>query len=150
MQKVLVTKMKPEDLDEVYEIDKSSFSIPWSKESFENELKNILATYFVARLDNKIIGYIGSWLIIDECHITNIAVDLSYRRKGIAYELVKTLLNYCNENGISYAYLEVRKSNMPAQKLYERFGFKSDGIRKDYYKNPDGTFEDAILMSKEI
>lgn len=150
MSEIKIQKMTFDDLDEVYEIDKESFPIPWTKTSFEEELKNMLAMYLVAKEDGKVIGYIGSWMIIDECHITNIAILSSYRRKGIASELVKELIKYCNENGISYVLLEVRLNNTPAQRLYEKFGFKTDGIRKGYYKNPDGTYDDAILMTKEI
>lgn len=150
MSEVKIEKMTFDDLDEVYAIDKESFPIPWSKTSFEEELKNMLSIYLVAKEDGKVIGYIGSWMIIDECHITNIAILPSHRRKGIASKLVKELMNYCNENGISYMLLEVRTNNVPAQKLYEKFGFKSDGIRKGYYKNPDGTYDDAMLMTKEF
>lgn len=150
MSDIKIEKMTFDDLEEVYEIDKESFPIPWSKTSFEEELKNILSTYLTAKIDGKVVGYIGSWMIIDECHITNIAILPSYRRKGIASKLVKELINYCNENGISYMLLEVRTNNVPAQKLYEKFGFKSDGIRKGYYKNPDGTYDDAMLMTKEF
>lgn len=150
MEDVEISKMTSEDLDDVYEIDKESFPIPWSKASFEDELKNMLATYFVAKLNGKIVGYIGMWMIIDECHITNIAVHPKYRRIGIASKLVEKTLDYCNESGVSYVLLEVRLNNFSAQNLYERFGFKSDGIRKGYYKNPDGTYDDAILMTKEF
>lgn len=150
MDNIQIEKMSFEDLDDVYEIDKDSFPIPWSKSSFEEELKNILATYLVAKINKKVVGYIGSWMVIDECHITNIAVHSRYRRKGIAKKLVNELLHYCNEHGISYILLEVRLNNISAQKLYESFGFQLDGVRKSYYKNPDGTYEDAILMTKEI
>lgn len=150
MTNIIIEKMTFEDLDDVYEIDKDSFPVPWSKSSFEEELRNMLATYLVAKVDGKVIGYIGSWMVIDECHITNIAVNSKYRRKGVASKLVNELLKYCNNHGISYVLLEVRLNNFAAQKLYERFGFKSDGIRKGYYKNPDGTYDDAILMTKEF
>ena len=150
MDEIKIEKMTFDDLDDVYEIDKDSFPVPWSKSSFEEELKNILATYFVAKIDGKVIGYLGSWMVIDECHITNIAVHSKYRRNGIASKLVQELLRYCNEHGISYILLEVRINNFAAQKLYETFGFQTDGIRKGYYKNPDGTYDDAILMVKEI
>ena len=138
------------DLDEVYEIDKNSFPIPWSKSSFEEELKNILAVYLVAKIEGKVIGYIGSWMVIDECHITNIAVHPNYRRNGVASKLVKELLKYCDEHGIFYILLEVRTNNVVAQSLYQKFGFELDGIRKNYYKNTDGTYDDAILMTKEM
>ena len=150
MAKIIIEKMTFDNLDEVYEIDKESFPVPWSKESFEEELKNILSTYLVAKIDDKVVGYIGSWMVIDECHITNIAVHPDYRRQGIANKLVEELLKYCNEHGISYILLEVRINNLSAQNLYKKFGFTSDGIRKGYYKNPDGTYDDAILMTKEF
>ena len=150
MLDIIIDKMTFEDLDEVYEIDKKSFPIPWSKSSFEEELKNMLAIYLVARIDNKIVGYIGSWMVIDECHITNIAIHPDYRRNGIAKKLVNELFKYCNEHGISYILLEVRANNISAQKLYESLGFLTDGVRKGYYKNPDGTYDDAVLMTKEI
>ena len=150
MQKIIISKMTADDLDGVYEIDKKSFPIPWQKSSFEEELKNILATYLVAKLNDKIVGYIGMWFVIDECHITNIAVHPDFRNSGIAKKLVDEMLKLCNSHGISYILLEVRTNNIPAQKLYESFGFKSDGIRKQYYKNPDGTYDDAILMTKEF
>ena len=150
MQKITISKMTQSDLDDVYEIDKDAFPIPWQKTSFEEELKNILATYLVAKLNDEIVGYIGMWFVIDECHITNVAVHSKYRRMGIASCLIKETLKLCNGHGISYILLEVRTNNIPAQKLYESFGFKSDSIRKGYYKNPDGTYEDAILMTKEF
>ena len=118
--------------------------------NFEEELKNILATYLVVELENEVLGYLGMWFIIDECHVTNIAVKSKYRRKGIATKLIKEMFKLCKEQCISYAFLEVRISNLSAQKLYERFGFKSEGIRKEYYKNPDGSYEDALLMTKEF
>lgn len=150
MQKITISKMTQSDLDAVYEIDKDAFPIPWQKTSFEEELKNILATYLVAKLNDEIVGYIGMWFVIDECHITNVAVHSKYRRMGIASSLIKETLKLCSSHGISYILLEVRANNIPAQKLYESFGFKSDGIRKGYYKNPDETYEDAVLMTKEF
>ena len=150
MSEINIEKMSFDDLEEVYEIDKVSFPIPWSKTSFEEELKNMLATYLVAKIDGRVVGYVGAWMVIDECHITNIAVHPNYRRKKIASKLINALLHFCNEHGISYILLEVRITNTPAQNFYKSFGFQSDGIRKGYYKNPDGTYDDAILMTKEI
>ena len=90
------------------------------------------------------------WFVMDECHVTNIAVHSDYRKQGIASKLIKKMFNLCKEHQSAYILLEVRANNIPAKNLYEKFGFKSDGIRKGYYKNPDGTHEDAILMSKEF
>ena len=102
------------------------------------------------KINKKIIGYIGMWFVMDECHITNVAVLSEYRKKGIATKLIKEMLNLCKEHGTHYIMLEVRKSNLPAQKLYLKFNFTEEVIRKDYYKNPDGTREDAIVMSREL
>ena len=150
MPKIIITKMTKDDLEAVYEIDKESFPIPWQKSSFEEELNNILATYLVAKIDGQVVGYIGMWFVMDECHIMNVAVSSKYRRMGIASKLIKEMFKLCGNHGISYILLEVRANNIPAQKLYESLGFKKEGIRKGYYKNPDGTYEDAILMTKEF
>lgn len=145
-----ISKLTHDDLDGIYEVEKDAFPIPWPISSFEEELKNILATYLVAKIDNKIVGYIGMWFVMDECHITNIAVHSEYRKKGIASTLINEMLKLCKEHQTTYIMLEVRINNIPAQKLYSKFGFSDDVIRKDYYKNPDGTREDALLMSKEL
>ena len=145
-----ITKLTHDDLDGIFEVEKDSFPIPWPISSFEEELKNILATYLVAKIENKVVGYIGMWFVMDECHITNIAVHSEYRKNKIATRLINEMLNLCKEHKTNYIMLEVRESNIPAIKLYSSFGFTEEVIRKDYYKNPDGTREDAIVMSKEL
>ena len=143
-----IRKMKPEYVDAVYEIDKASVPIPWSKKSIEEELNNMLANFLVAVNDEKVIGFAMCWFVMDECHIGNIAVSPDYRRKGVGEKLFKSLLQGTKEHGTNYIILEVRTSNEPAIKLYEKFGFEEVCIRKHYYKNPDGTYEDALIMSK--
>lgn len=150
MKEIIITKMSLADINRVDEIDRLSFPIPWSKSSFEDEITNMLATYLVAKIDDVVVGYIGTRFIIDECHFMNIAVHPDYRNLGVANKLVEEIFKLCNENMITYALLEVRATNIPAQNLYKKFGFKVDGVRKLYYKNPDGTREDAILMTKEF
>ncbi|MBR3888854.1 MAG: ribosomal protein S18-alanine N-acetyltransferase [Clostridia bacterium] len=150
MEKIKIEKMTLDDIDEVLEVCKNSFPIPWSRKSFEEEMSNMLATYLVAKLDDKVVGFIGLWFVMDECHITNIAVHNEYRNKHIATELVNAMFEYCKEHETSYVLLEVRSSNVAAKELYKKFGFKEDVVRKDYYKNPDNTREDAIVMSLEI
>lgn len=147
---VEISKLTHNDLEGIYEVEKDSFPIPWPISSFEEELKNILATYLVAKINNKIIGYIGMWFVMDECHITNIAVLGEYRKQGIASKLINKMLELCKEHQTTYIMLEVRATNIPAQKLYSKFGFAEEVIRKDYYKNPDNTREDAIVMSKDL
>jgi len=125
----------------VYEIEKNSFHTPWSFEQIAGELDNKNACYLVAVDGEKIQGYLGAHIVLDEGYITNIAVRAGCRRRGIASGL---LLEFFDENGgVNKVTLEVRVSNLPAIKLYERFGFKIVSARKNYYKNPD---EDAYLM----
>ncbi|MEZ0536594.1 ribosomal protein S18-alanine N-acetyltransferase [Caldicellulosiruptoraceae bacterium PP1] len=135
--------MTHNDIDEVYEIEVLSFSEPWSKTLFEDELENELAHYFVYEESGKVIGYVGMYHILNEGHITNIAVNPDFRGKGIGKELLLHILKYAKENDIVALTLEVRKSNIVAQNLYKSFGFKEAGIRKNYYKNPT---EDAVIM----
>lgn len=150
MDELYIRKMKPEDLDGVFEVEKTAFPIPWPISSFEEELKNILATYLVAEIDKKIVGYIGMWFIMDECHITNVAVHSEYRKQKIATKLVESMFKLCKEHATTYVTLEVRKQNLPAQSLYKKFGFIKEAVRREYYKNPDNTREDAIIMSLEL
>lgn len=110
----------------------------------------MFATYLVAKIEEKVVGYIGLWFVMDECHITNVAVHSKYRRNKVATLLLNECLNLCKEHETAYILLEVRKSNTPAINLYKNFGFKEDAIRKDYYKNPDNTHEDAIMMSMKL
>ena len=147
---ITLSKLTYDDLDGVYEVEKDSFPIPWNIKSFEEELKNMLATYLVAKFENKIIGFIGMWFVMDECHITTIAVKKDFRRNGVATSLIKEMLKLCKEHKTSYIMLEVRKNNIEAIKLYSKFDFKEEVVRKNYYKNPDGTREDAIVMSREL
>jgi len=145
-----ISKMTAQDIPGIMEIEDASFPVPWQKETFEKELSNMLATYLVAKENDIVVGFIGAWFILDECQITNIAIREEYRRKGIASQLVTKLLKECKKHDTAYLMLEVRANNFAAQKLYEKYGFKAESIRKNYYKNADGTRDDAIVMSQEI
>lgn len=148
---VTIEKMKKEYVDDVFEIDKQSVPIPWSKNSIEEEMNNILAKFIVAKDDDKVIGFAMCWFIMDECHIGNIAVLPDYRNQGIATMLLEDLLKDCKkDHGTCNLLLEVRESNIPAQNLYKKLGFIELIVRKHYYKNPDGSYEDAIIMTKDI
>lgn len=81
MDNVVISKMTYGDIPAVYEVEKTAFPIPWPIETLEKEMQNMLATYLVAKIDNEVIGYIGMWFVMDECHITNLAVHSSHRRK---------------------------------------------------------------------
>ena len=136
--------MTVDDIDNVVEVENNCFSIPWSKASFLREVENNeIALYLVAKIENKAVGYIGVWRIIDEGHITNVAVHSDYRGLGIGSMLVSKLLSLCKKDGINSFTLEVRKSNEIAQKLYRKYGFEERGIRKNYYEDNK---EDAVIM----
>lgn len=144
----LIRDMTEEDIEQVMEIERKTFSTPWSKESFKMEItKNILAKYIVAEIDKKIVGYGGIWIIIDEGHITNIAVDKNYRGKGIGKLLIEGLIDVCREKNAKAITLEVRQSNEIAKSLYKQYGFKEAGVRPGYYSD---NHEDAIIMWKQI
>ena len=146
MSKIEVVRATIEDIDEIMYIEENSFSIPWSRQSVITEIKvNEFAIYFSAKIDGKTIGYAGMWHICDEGHITNIAVHPDFRKLGVGYELLNKLVCYAEDKAILYLDLEVRKSNIAAQKLYEKCGFVTEGYRKAYYADNN---EDALIMIK--
>jgi [ribosomal protein S18]-alanine N-acetyltransferase len=136
--------MQPEDIDQVWEIEKISFPSPWSREAFYNELHhNHFANYVVMINGDRVIGYGGVWIIVDEAHITNIAVLPEYRGKGLGEALMKKMMELAKHLGATKMTLEVRVSNHVAQSLYRKLGFQNGGIRKQYYKDNQ---EDALVM----
>ena len=139
--------MKKEDVDEIYKIEENCFPDPWSKDSIMKELKNDLARYLVAEVDGKLAGYIGVWFVVDEGHITNVAVHSDFRGRKIGDRLVNDMVNLCKENNLVAMTLEVRNSNRIAQNLYRKYGFKMGGIRKEYYSDNK---EDAIIMWNQL
>ena len=141
---VVIRRMRMDDLDAVTAIEQATFAIPWSRESFRQELeRNVAARYLVAETEGQVIGYAGAWIILDESHITNIAVLEAFRGRGIGKQLTQALLQYLSNLGACYATLEVRVSNERAQNLYKGLGFVSVGKRKRYYEDNG---EDAFLM----
>lgn len=141
--------MTIEDLDAVYDIEKRSFASPWTKTSFEQEIKeNMLARYFVLEsAAGDIVAFGGMWTIGDELHITNIAVTPLERSKGYGDVLVKGMIAFGLEKGFAHMTLEVRVSNQAAIRLYEKHGFVSAGVRPKYYVDSG---EDALVMWKEL
>lgn len=145
-QGLVVRSMELRDVDAICEIEKLSFKTPWSKESFIEEIKAKERTrYVVAEMGDTVVGYGGMWLIIDEGHITNIAVHPDYRGQKIGKRIVEEMIVVANREGITSLTLEVRMSNTPAIKLYKNLDFKEAGIRKEYYTD---TGEDALIMWK--
>ena len=150
-QNVLSIKIKPmekSDIDSVIAIEEKAYGPHhWSKESFMGELSNELAKYFSVFSENgDLIAYCGCWQILEEAHITNIAVDPNFRQKHIGEAMLKTIIDECYKNMAKYITLEVRVGNKPAIGLYEKYGFKSLGTRKGYYQDNN---EDALIMWTE-
>lgn len=136
--------MREEDIDQILIVEQESFTLPWSREAFYNELHhNQYAVYIVLEDEGKIIGYGGVWIVLDEAHITNIAVLPEYRGKKLGEALLKKVLDMAKEKGAETATLEVRVSNTPARSLYKKMGFQEGGIRKKYYTDNQ---EDGIVM----
>ncbi|MDW7738841.1 MAG: ribosomal protein S18-alanine N-acetyltransferase [Bacillota bacterium] len=143
---VAIVPMLVDDVEAVAALEQASFEDPWPLQSFRTELElNRLANYLVARHEDRIIGYIGAWVIIDEVHITTLAVGEEYRRHGIATRLVRALLDRTCKYDVNAITLEVRPSNKSAIAFYEKLGFRVRGRRKNYY-----TDEDALIMTKDI
>ena len=148
MDKFKISRMTLDDLDDVIKIEELSYGEHhWSRESFVGELENKLSFYNCAKTqDGQCVGYMGMWKILDEAHVTNLAIHPDFRRKGIAKILLANGLEECYREKIKYLTLEVRASNSNAIALYESFGFKSLGLRKKYYQNNN---EDALIMWSE-
>ncbi|MDR3566059.1 MAG: ribosomal protein S18-alanine N-acetyltransferase [Negativicutes bacterium] len=145
--KMVIRKMELTDIDRVVIVEQQSFAVPWSRAAFETELDdNNLAHYFVAELDGVVAGYGGIWIILDEAHVTNIAIMPEHRRKGLGEKLVAGLLDFAKNNGATCMTLEVRRSNGEAQRLYRRLGFVPRGLRRQYYTD---TQEDALIMWRD-
>ncbi|NLX76192.1 MAG: ribosomal protein S18-alanine N-acetyltransferase [Clostridiaceae bacterium] len=140
---IVIRKMKCEDLDRVMEVEKKSFTSPWSKLMFFDELQNPRAHYFVAEISGNIVAYAGLSTIIDEGHITNIAVHPLYRRMKIGSKLMETIIEMARKSKLRGLTLEVRVGNTAAISMYKRFGFKIEGLRKNYYSDNQ---EDAFIM----
>ncbi len=143
-----IVPMMYKHLDEMAAIENECFSMPWSRQSIADELVNEFACYFVAEDERgAVAGYAGMHLIVDEAYITNVAVRSDLRRVGIATALLNRLGTIAREGGIRRVTLEVRESNDPARRCYERLGFHPIAVRKGYYIAPN---EDAIIYEKVL
>ena len=145
--KLTIAAMRLEDLAEVQRIEQASFSTPWPENAYRSELTaNRLASYLVARIDGRIVGYGGMWLMVDEAHITTFAIHPGWRRQGIGERLLLAFLDLARDRHAREATLEVRLSNLAARRLYEKYGFRPVGLRPRYYSDNN---EDALIMTTE-
>jgi [ribosomal protein S18]-alanine N-acetyltransferase len=136
------------DIDAVLAIEEASFTSPWTKEMYIAEFENrgISFFYLAKAPPGDIVGFCSFWRVLDELHINNLAVLPQQRRTGVATALLSGVLGDGARQGAKRATLEVRHSNTPAQRLYERFGFTVAGVRRGYYTSP---VEDALVLWKE-
>lgn len=135
-------------IDDIFKIEVQSFDIPWSRVNFEREIKNNKFAFYVVAYDDendKIVGYGGMWHVVNEGHITNIAVLKEYRRQGIGMMIIRQLEKIAKDKEMIGLTLEVRRGNQDAISLYRKNRFIMSGIRKEYYSD---TKEDAIIMWK--
>lgn len=142
---VSIAAMHKSHISQIAEIEKQSFSRPWTEKGLSQELDNPNAFFYVACVRDVVLGYVGLHCVLDEGFIANIAVLPIYRGKGVASKLLEHLEIFAKERSLSRLTLEVRKSNTSAIGLYKKFGFAEDGIRKNFYSDPT---EDALIMSK--
>ena len=147
MSEITVGLMTVEDVDAVHAIEVACFKTPWSRESFMREVtENACARYVVLREDGRAIAYAGVWFVLDEGHITNIAVHPDRRGVGYGEQVTRALIQLAADSGMIWMTLEVRRSNAAAQGLYRKLGFVDVGWRKRYYEDNG---EDALLMGLE-
>ncbi|MBC1482846.1 ribosomal protein S18-alanine N-acetyltransferase [Listeria sp. FSL L7-1485] len=132
------------DLKSIMHVEKASFTVPWTEAAFRNEfIINQYASYILATYNGEVVGYAGIWLVLDEGHVTNIAIHPDYQGNHYGEALLREIIRMAKERGVIRITLEVRVSNDVAQGLYKKLGFQNGAIRKNYY--PD-TKEDALVM----
>ena len=144
---VEIAPMTNEDLDEVLAIERHVFPSAWSRGSYERELRNANSFYYTARRQDELLGYVGLWVIIDEAHISTIAVRTSWQRRGIGSQLLEFALDIATLHGAKMITLEVREKNLPALALYRKFGFEQSGYLPRYYGD---THENGIVMRQTL
>ncbi|HEY8486587.1 MAG TPA: ribosomal protein S18-alanine N-acetyltransferase, partial [Limnochordales bacterium] len=145
---VVIDPMRVRDLNDVMAIERLSFTSPWSRTAFLSELlENDRAHYLVARVHGRTVGYVGIWIVADEGHITNVAVHPDYRSRGVGRRLLHAITELAIRKGARRLTLEVRRSNLRAQSLYQSLGFQSVGVRRGYYRDNN---EDAIIMWRDL
>ncbi len=128
---------------EIAEIERQCFATPWTDEQIRSSDDSTV--FFLAKVENKAVGYGGMYTVLDEGYVTNIGVLPDYRRKGIGAKIVNSLIDYSKEKSLDFLSLEVRVSNSAAISLYKNFGFEEVGVRKNFYSNPK---EDALIMTR--
>lgn len=144
-QLYIVRRMTEQDLDQIMDIEIEAFAVPWSRESYQSELRNNFATYLICDVAGEVAGYAGIWVVFEEAHITNVAVGKSFRSQGLGRALMEAVEKVAREKKALRILLEVRPSNQVARQMYESLGYVVTGQRKAYYVDNG---EDALIMTK--
>lgn len=144
MSAMKIEEMTAAHVDGVCALENACFVHPWSRRSVENELDNAQSVFYVAVENGAVIGYIGMSFVLDEGYVYNVAVDETFRKKGVGSALIRSLVTYCQRHNFAFLTLEVRESNAAARSLYAHFGFIKVGERKNFYSEPT---ENAVLMT---
>jgi ribosomal-protein-alanine N-acetyltransferase len=140
-------KIEPDDLDQLLEIEMEAFPEPWTRGMFSQEVSSPMSRFYVALLDDALVGYGGFWRVVDEAHITSVTVRKEYRGRGYGRAIADFIVRDAAREGLVRATLEVRVTNIIAQNLYTSLGFEKTGMRKGYYRK---TNEDAIVMTRKL
>ena len=147
-ENMTLRRMMLQDIDQVLQVEHRCFTAPWSRQAFVTELvDNRLAHYIVLEYEHRVVGYAGVWLVVDEGHVTNVAVDPDFQGRHLGEFLMRTLMDYCASQGLQRITLEVRVTNTTAQNLYTKLGFVGVGKRRGYYTDNN---EDALIMWAEL
>jgi [ribosomal protein S18]-alanine N-acetyltransferase len=150
---IRVRPMDVADLDQVIAIERASFTMPWTLDTFRGLLRRADADLFVAEVADgpvagrRVVAYAAVWMVVDQAELGDIAVAAEWRRRGIARRLMDTVLEHVGRRGVREIFLEVRPSNHEARRLYERYGFAAIGRRKNYYSSPR---EDALVLRRPV
>lgn len=147
MDTIVIERFAPADIDEIMEIENVSFTSPWSRESYEELIPLETISFWVAKTAGKVAGYMLLQRMISEMELHTFAVSPDLRRRGIATKLLEHMRDEAKKAGVKFIFLQVRPTNKEARALYEKFGFKSIGMRRRYYRDNG---EDAIVMKMEI
>lgn len=141
-----LSPLQSQDVPVLRDLEKECFGVHWTPTNFFSELENPRCYYTVARVDGAIRGYLGYWQILEEAHITSVGVTSAFRKQKLAQRMMCHMLDECRDKNVNWITLEVKASNVAAQKLYEKFGFKVMGRRKNYYQVDK---QDALVMWTE-
>jgi ribosomal-protein-alanine N-acetyltransferase len=147
MTEIRLRPLEPADLPAVLWIERVSYSVPWSEATFRGLLRRRDADLLVAVAGYEVVGYAIFWTVLDQSELGNVAVAPGWRGRGIGEQLVAEVLRIVGERGVRELFLEVRPSNAPARRLYERFGFTQVGRRRNYYQAP---VEDALILRRPL